>query len=70
VATSFSGVQKAYAIQAGREVRVFVKPQEIDDLSAYNLARDIAKKVEAELRYPGEIRITVIRETRVTEYAK
>lgn len=70
VATSFSGVQKAYAIQAGREVRVFVKPQEIDDLNAYNLARDIAKKVEAELRYPGEIRITVIRETRVTEYAR
>lgn len=70
VATSFSGVQKAYAIQAGREVRVFVKPQEIDDLSAYNLARDVAKKIEAELRYPGEIRITVIRETRVTEYAR
>jgi ribonuclease Y len=70
IATSFSGVEKAYAIQAGREVRVFVKPQEIDDLSAYNLARDIAKQIESELRYPGEIKITVIRETRAVEYAR
>jgi len=70
IAISFSGVQKAYAIQAGREVRVFVKPEEIDDLSAYNLARDIAKNIERELKYPGEIKISVIRETRVTEYAR
>lgn len=70
VAKSFSGVEKAYAIQAGREVRVFVKPEEIDDLSAYNLARNIAKNIESELKYPGEIKINVIRETRVTEYAR
>jgi ribonuclease Y len=70
VATSFSGVEKAYAIQAGREVRVFVKPQEIDDLSAFNLASDIAKKIESELRYPGEIKVIVIRETRAIEYAR
>ncbi|MEA3272706.1 MAG: ribonuclease Y, partial [Patescibacteria group bacterium] len=70
VATSFSGVEKAYAIQAGREVRVFVRPEEIDDLSAYNLAKDVAKKIEGELKYPGEIKVNVIRETRVTEYAR
>lgn len=70
VATSFSGVEKAYAIQAGREIRVFVKPEEIDDLSAFNLARDIAKQIESELRYPGEIKVTVIRETRAIEYAR
>ncbi len=70
VANSFPGIEKVYAIQAGREVRVFVKPEEIDDLNAYNLARNIAQKVEQELQYPGEIRITVIREKRVIEYAK
>ncbi len=70
IATSFGGVEKAYAIQAGREVRVFVTPEEIDDLKAYNVARDIAKKIEAELRYPGEIKVNVIREMRVTEYAR
>lgn len=69
-ATEFEGVEKAYAIQAGREIRVFVKPQIIDDLSAYNLAKNIAKKIESELRYPGEIKVTLIRETRVTEYAR
>ncbi len=69
-ATSFAGVEKAYAIQAGREVRVFVSPKAVDDFTAYRLAGDIAKKIESELRYPGEIRVTVIRETRVVEYAR
>ncbi len=69
-ASSFEGVEKTYAIQAGREVRVFVKPERIDDLTAYKLARDIANKIEAELSYPGEVRVTVIRETRVIEYAR
>lgn len=70
VATSFPGVEKAYAIQAGRELRIFVSPKEIDDFSAYKLAGDIARRIEGELKYPGEIRVTVIRETRVTEYAR
>lgn len=69
-ATSFEGVEKAYAIQAGREIRVFISPQKVDDLSAYQLAKDIANKIEAELSYPGEVRVTVIRETRVVEYAR
>ena len=69
-ASGFPGVEKVYAIQAGREVRVFVKPSEIDDYAAYQLAKDIARKIEQELQYPGEIRITLIRETRVVEYAK
>lgn len=70
VATGFPGIEKAYAIQAGREVRIFVKPTEIDDLAAEKLAREIAKKIESELKYPGEIKVNVIRETRVTEYAR
>ena len=70
VAKDFPGVEKVYAIQSGREVRVFVRPQEINDLEAHRLARDVADRVQEELRYPGEIRITVIRETRVIEYAK
>lgn len=70
IATSFDGIEKAYAIQAGREVRVFVKPESIDDIQAHNLARDIAKKIENELKYPGEIKINVVRETRVIEYAR
>ncbi len=69
-ATEFEGVEKAYAIQAGREIRVFVKPEVINDMTAYNLAKNIAKKIESELRYPGEIKVTLIRETRVTEYAR
>ncbi|MBT4857047.1 ribonuclease Y [Candidatus Uhrbacteria bacterium] len=69
-AASFEGVDKAYAIQAGREVRVFVSPGKVDDYTAHNLARDIAKRIENELTYPGEVRVTVIRETRVTEYAR
>ncbi len=70
IAASFDGIEKAYAIQAGREVRVFVTPEEIDDLAAHNLAREIAKKIEAELKYPGEIKVNVIREMRVIEYAR
>lgn len=70
LANSFGGVEKSYAIQAGREIRIFVKPEEIDDLKAHQLARDIANKIEAELKYPGEIKVNVIRETRVTEYAR
>ena len=70
VAGDFPGIEKVYAIQAGREVRVFVKPNEIDDYAAYQLAKDIARKIEQELQYPGEIKITLLRETRVIEYAK
>lgn len=70
VATSFEGVEKAYAIQAGREVRILVKPEEIDDLTAAKLAKDIAKKVEEEVQYPGTVKIQVIRETRAVEFAK
>ncbi|HBB37612.1 MAG: Ribonuclease Y [Candidatus Magasanikbacteria bacterium GW2011_GWD2_43_18] len=69
-AMSFPGIEKVYAIQAGREVRVFVTPEEIDDYAAYNLAKDIARKIESELQYPGEIKVNVIRETRVIEYAR
>lgn len=70
ISNSFKGVEKSYAIQAGREVRVFVMPEEIDDLSAHNLARDIADKIEKELKYPGEIKVNVIREMRIIEYAR
>jgi len=70
LAMNFSGVEKCYAIQAGREIRVFVKPTEIDDLSALKLARDIADKIEQELKYPGEIKVNVIREMRVEQYAR
>ena len=70
VATSFSGVERAFAIQAGREVRVMVKPDDLDDLKAAALARDIAKRVEQDLVFPGQIKVTVIRETRSVEYAK
>lgn len=70
VATSFNGVEKAYAIQAGRELRVFVQPETVDDLTSQKLARDIAKKINEELKYPGEIKVIVIREKRVIEYAK
>lgn len=66
----FEGVEKSYAIQAGREIRVFVSPAKLDDYAAHSLARDIAAKIEAELKYPGEIKVTVIRETRVIEYAR
>ena len=70
LSTSFEGVQQAFAIQAGREVRVIVKPENIDDLASARLARDIAKKIEETMQYPGQIKVTVIRETRSTEFAK
>jgi ribonuclease Y len=70
VANSFAGVDKAFAIQAGREVRILVKPEEIDDLEAMRLARDIVKKIQESLDYPGQIKVTVLRETRVVDYAK
>lgn len=70
IAAAFPGVEKAWALQAGREIRVFVKPEEIDDLTAKKLAKEIASRIQEELRYPGEIKVNVIRETRITEYAK
>ncbi len=70
VANGFKGIEKSYAISAGREVRVFVKPQTIDDLSAIKLARDIATKIESTMQYPGTIKVNVIRETRAVEFAK
>ena len=70
ISESFDGVEKSYAIQAGREVRVMVQPDEIDDTEAFRLARDITKRIESELEYPGHIKVTVIRETRAVDYAK
>jgi len=70
IALKFPGVEKAWALQAGREIRVFVKPDEIDDLAARSLAKSIAQQIQEELRYPGEIKVNVIRETRAIEYAK
>ncbi|NLL42247.1 MAG: ribonuclease Y [Firmicutes bacterium] len=70
IASSFDGVEKSYAIQAGREVRIMVKPDKVNDATAVQLSRDIVKRIEAELEYPGQIKVTVIRETRAVEYAK
>jgi ribonuclease Y len=70
IANSFKGVSQSYALQAGREVRIFVKPEEIDDLDSVRLARDIAKNIEESMQYPGQIKVTVIRETRTIDYAK
>lgn len=70
IASGFKGVDKCYAIQAGREVRVIVKPEQIDDAQTLFLAKDIAKKIEQELEYPGQIKVNVIREFRSVEFAK
>ncbi len=70
LANSFPGVEKSYALQAGREIRVFVKPEEVTDLEAHKMARDIAIKIEQELKYPGEIKVTLIREARTIEFAR
>jgi ribonuclease Y len=70
IASGFKGVEKSFAIQAGREIRILVKPEEIDDLAAMRLARDIVKKIEEGLQYPGQIKVTVLRETRAVDYAK
>jgi len=70
IANSFEGVEKSFAVQAGREVRILVRPEEIDDLASMRLARDIVRKIEETLTYPGQIKVTVIRETRAVEYAK
>ena len=70
IANSYEGVEKSYAIQAGREVRIMIKPEEIDDTGAIEVARDIVKRIEGELEYPGQIKVNVIRETRAIEYAK
>jgi ribonuclease Y len=70
LANSFKGVSQSFALQAGREVRIFVKPEDIDDLASIRLARDIAKNIEETMHYPGQIKVTVIRETRAVDYAK
>ena len=70
IADSFEGVDKSFAIQAGREIRIMVKPDRVDDLASIRLARDLAKKIEEDLEYPGQIKVTVIRETRAVDYAK
>jgi ribonuclease Y len=70
IAASFAGVERSFAVQAGREVRILVRPEEIDDLTATRLARDIVRKIEETMTYPGQIKVTVIRETRAVEYAK
>jgi ribonuclease Y len=70
IANAHKGVTQSYALQAGREIRIFVRPEEIDDLASIQLARDIAKKIEENMQYPGQIRVTVIRETRAVDYAK
>ena len=70
IANSFKGVEKSYAIQAGREIRIIVQPERISDNDAISLARDIRKKIEEGMEYPGQIKVTVIREMRAIEYAK
>ena len=70
IANSFKGVQKSYAVQAGREIRIIVKPEEVNDETTVLLANDIARRIENELEYPGQIKVNVIRETRSVDYAK
>ncbi|CCX54281.1 ribonuclease Y [Veillonella sp. CAG:933] len=70
IAESFDGVEKCFAIQAGREIRVMVKPEKIDEAEATLLVREMVKRIESELEYPGQIKVVIIRETRVVDYAK
>ena len=70
IGLSFPGVEKCFAVQAGRELRVLVQPEKINDEHAFALARNISRKIEEELQYPGQIRVTVVRETRCVEFAK
>ncbi|HLJ54279.1 MAG TPA: ribonuclease Y, partial [Chthonomonadaceae bacterium] len=70
IGEGFQGVEKTFAVQAGREIRVIVKPDQLDDLESMRLARDMAKRIEEEMEYPGQIKVTVIRETRAVDYAK
>jgi len=70
IADSYEGVDRAFAIQAGREIRIMVKPEKIDDYATVTLGKDIAKRIEGELEYPGQIKVTIIRETRSVDYAK
>ena len=70
IANSYEGVEKSYAIQAGREIRIMVKPEVLDDAGSIELARDLAKSIEEQLEYPGQIKINVIRETRAVDFAK
>jgi ribonuclease Y len=70
LADSFKGVAKAFAIQAGREIRVIIEPQELDDSGAQNLAGEIAQRIQSEMQYPGQVKVTVIRETRAVSYAR
>jgi ribonuclease Y len=70
LASSYKGVNQSYALQAGREIRIFVKPEDLDDLDSIRLASDIAKNIEDTMQYPGQIKVTVIRETRAVDYAK
>jgi len=70
VANSFKGVEESFAIQAGREIRIIVRPEDVDDYEAIKMSKDIARQVEESLEYPGQIKVTVIRETRAIDYAK
>ena len=70
IGLSFPGVEKCFAVQAGRELRVLVQPEKINDEQAFALARSVSRKIEEELQYPGQIRVTVVRETRCVEFAK
>ena len=70
IANSFEGVEKTFAVQAGREIRVIVKPESIDDIAAVQLSRDLTKEIESQMEYPGQIKVVIIRETRVIDYAK